>query len=195
MNRNGRTILSFDGCRDSANFNETCFGKSLFVDSNNSIYISESTPRYLHANRVMKFEVNSTIGHVIAGTSIYGSGMKQLHSPGTIFVDSKGILYVADIDNSRIQKFMPGNRSGTTVISMEDLTDFIMDQDGQFYVTIKSEKVIRRIKKKSKIDTKENIIEFLHQPTRIHFGIDGSIYVLHKDNGTIEKFQIMNNIC
>jgi hypothetical protein len=135
----------------------------------------------------MKFEVNSTIGHVIAGTSTYGSGMKQLHSPGRIFVDSKGILYVADIDNSRIQRFMPGNRNGTTVISMEDLTDFLMDQDGHFYLAIKSENVIRKLE--------NNVIELLQQPTRIHFGSDGSIYVLHKDNGIIEKFQIMNNIC
>jgi len=143
----------------------------------------------------MKFEFNSTIGRVIAGTYTYGSGMKQLNSPGRIFVDSNGILYVADIDNSRIQRFVPGDRNGITVMSVDGLTDFIIDQDENFFVMIKSENIVKRIEKNSMNSTRKNVIEFLNQPIKLHFGIDGSIYVLNEGIANIEKFQIMNNIC
>ena len=188
MNKNIRILLSFDGCNQSVDLNEICFGKSLFIDSNSSIYISENSEKYPHTNRVMKFEANSTIGRVIAGTSTFGSGMQQLHSPGTILVDSQGMLYVADVGNSRIQAFQVGNRNGHTKISMEGLSDFMMDEDGQFYVAIESENVIKRT-------NGENIIRFVNQPRRIRFAIDGSIYVLNQGNSTIQKFQIINNIC
>jgi len=36
---------------------------------------------------------------------------------------------MADINNSRIERFIPGNRNGSTVISIEGLTDFIMGQE------------------------------------------------------------------
>ena len=169
--------------------NEICFGKSLFVDFNHSIYISESSPQYPHANRVMKFEINNTIGRVVAGSTTFGSDMNQLYLPGTILVDSQGMLYVADTGNSRIQRFTPGDRNGMPVMFVANLNDFIMDQDGHFFVTIKSENVLRRM------DRDGNVTEFLDQPTRMRFAIDGSIYVLNQGNRTIQRFQIMNNIC
>lgn len=144
----------------------------------------------------MKFEVNNTIGRVIAGTYTFGSGSKQLNSPGKIFIDANGILYVADIDNSRIQTFTPGNRNGTTILTMNGLTDFIMDEDKNLFVMIKSKNIVKRIdKKKLMNNTENNIIEFLNQPIRIHFGIDGSIYILNQSTNNVLKFQIINNIC
>jgi hypothetical protein len=105
--------------------------------------------KYSHATRLTKFEVNSIIRRVIAATDTYVSGIKQFNSPRTIFVDSKGILYVVDIDNSRIQRFIPGNPNGTTVISIEGLTHFIMDQEGNVFFTIKPENIVATIEAKS----------------------------------------------
>lgn len=184
---NSQILLSFDGCKNSPNFNQICFGNSLFVDFNNSIYISESAKNSSFANRVMKFEFNNKIGRIIAGTYTSGSGIKQLNSPGKIFVDKNGILYVADIDNSRIQQFSSGNRHGKTILSVDGLTDFIMDEDENLFVMIKSKNLVKRNEK--------NIIEFLNQPIRMHFGIDGSIYILEENIQNIKKFQIMDNIC
>ncbi|UJR14291.1 hypothetical protein I4U23_001281 [Adineta vaga] len=186
-----RIILSFDNCKKSIDFNQICLGTSLFVDTNHSIYLSESSKKYFHANRVMKFEVNSTIGRVIAGTYTTGSESKQLNSPRTIFTNSKGILYVADIDNSRIQRFISGNRNGTTALSIKHLTDFLIDENENYFILIQSKNLIQRIDNNSR----ENIITNLNQPIRMHFGKDGSIYVLNKGNQTIQKFQIQNNIC
>ncbi len=52
---------------------------------------------------------------------------------------------MADIDNSRVQRFITVNRDGTTVISMEGLTDFIMHQEGYFIFTSKSENILKTI--------------------------------------------------
>jgi len=131
------------------------------VDSNNSIYISERTKKSSHANRLTKFEVNSIIRRVIAATDAYVSGIKQFNSPRTIFVDSKGILYVVDIDNWRIHRFIPGNRIGTTVISAEGLTNFIIDQEGNFILTIKPENILITIQAKSMNNTKKMLSNFL----------------------------------
>jgi hypothetical protein len=80
-------------------------------------------------------------------------------------------------------------------MSVQGLTDFIMDQDGNFYITIQSENIVKMMTKKSMNHTNKNVIEFLNQPTRLHFGTDGSIYVLNEGDKDIQKFQIMNNIC
>ncbi|MGQ4828401.1 hypothetical protein ACQ10I_19535, partial [Enterococcus faecalis] len=39
----------------------------------------------------------------------------QLKNPSGIFVDSKGAIYIADTDNDRIQKWLPGDSIGVTV--------------------------------------------------------------------------------
>jgi len=43
---------------------------------------------------------------------------------------------MADINNSRIRRFIPINRNGTTVISIEGLTNFIMGQEYGYRITI-----------------------------------------------------------
>ncbi len=101
---------------------------------------------------------------------------------------------MADIDNSRVQRFITVNRDGTTVISMEGLTDFIMHQEGNFIFTTKSENILKTIENKSMNNRKKNVIEFLNQRKRLHFDIDDSIYLLNEDNETIQKYQIMNHI-
>ena len=195
VSHTGRTVLSFDGCRESVEFRDICFASSLFVDDNQSIYISESNKKYPHANRVMKFDVNQTVGRVMAGSYTYGSQAKQLESPRTIWVDQQGRLYVADIDNSRIQQFLPGNRNGTTLVTLDGLTDFIVDADGTLFVSVGSEKTIRRMRKIGANFSTEKIMESLDLPSRLRFGYDGSIYVLEENKKRVRKYQIIDNSC
>ncbi|CAF1271665.1 unnamed protein product [Adineta ricciae] len=55
----------------------------------------------------------------IAGSNLgyYGSDENYLDSPYDAFVDKNGILYVADSDNYRVQRFLPDTTSGTTVVT------------------------------------------------------------------------------
>ena len=58
-------------------------------------------------------------GTTIAGSNLgyYGSGENYLDSPYDAFVDKNGTLYVADSDNYRVQRFLPGSTSGTTIVA------------------------------------------------------------------------------
>ncbi|CAF0739542.1 unnamed protein product [Adineta ricciae] len=190
-----KTLLSFDNCRKAVEFNQICFGTSIFVDSNHSIYLSESSTKYHHANRVMKFEANSTVGQVIAGTYTTGSNRKELNLPRTVFTDSEGVLYVADTANSRIQQFVPNDRNGTTVVTADGLTDFLTDQDENYFLLIQSKNLLQIMNVKSGQASTTNVITNLNQPTRIRFGKDGSIYVLNEGDHIIQKFEIRNNNC
>ncbi|CAF1676606.1 unnamed protein product, partial [Didymodactylos carnosus] len=85
----------------------------IVVDSNDSLYISDGS-----YHRVVKWEKNSTNGTLIAGvTGEYGDDSTHLDFPHGIYVDfDYDALYVADINNNRIQRFHPiGNLTGETV--------------------------------------------------------------------------------
>lgn len=44
----------------------------------------------------------------VAGGYGAGSGAQSLYYPHGIYVDNTGVLYVADLNNHRIQKWYPG---------------------------------------------------------------------------------------
>ena len=53
----------------------------------------------------------------VAGSSVAASGSTTslLYYPIDVFVDNIGAIYVADSRNYRVQKWLPGASSGTTV--------------------------------------------------------------------------------
>lgn len=63
----------------------------------------------------MKYEVNATIGTVVAGTGSPGNGPTQLRFPRGMTVDETGAVIVADTDNYRIQRFPRGSLVGVTI--------------------------------------------------------------------------------
>jgi hypothetical protein len=52
---------------------------------------------------------------VVGTPGVAGTGANQVNYPFGLAVDSSNSLYVADWYNSRVQKFLPGASSGTTV--------------------------------------------------------------------------------
>ena len=55
-------------------------------------------------------------GTTVAGvTSSAGTAMNQLDRPFSIALDSSNTLYIADQQNNRIQKWLSGASTGTTV--------------------------------------------------------------------------------
>ncbi|CAF3042616.1 unnamed protein product [Rotaria socialis] len=89
----------------------------VFIDGWQSIYVVDN-----YNNRVQKYLAGSNIGTTVAGLSFTfgvtptaGSAPPQLNSPTGIFVDLTGIIYVADYNNYRIQKWLPGYPFGSTV--------------------------------------------------------------------------------
>ncbi len=86
----------------------------LYVDQSGTIYVADSSN-----NRVMKWPVGATQGIAVAGGNGQGNAANQLDFPMCVFVDEVneiGALYICDMYNNRIQKWLPGAVNGTTVI-------------------------------------------------------------------------------
>jgi len=83
-----------------------CFPAGVAVDARGSLYISDTfnnVVRQVDASTQLIFTV---AGNGIAGFS--GDGGKatqaQMYSPGGLFIDSSGNLYIADMGNNRVRK-------------------------------------------------------------------------------------------
>ncbi|CAF0799245.1 unnamed protein product [Adineta steineri] len=53
-------------------------------------------------------------GQIVAGTTS-GSSANQLKNPSCLYIDNNNTLYICDHDNNRIQKWIQGATTGTTV--------------------------------------------------------------------------------
>ena len=84
---------------------------AVFVDKDGYIYVDDAAN-----NRIQKFPPNSTSatnGVTIAGGNGFGVAENQLATPFSIWGDDDGNIYVADINNERIQLFPPGSNTST----------------------------------------------------------------------------------
>jgi len=128
-------ILAGDGQSgsDANQFNQPY---SVCTDNAGNIYVAD-----FYNHRVQKFPPNSdstTKGITVAGGNGQGNAANQLFYPSSIFVDTKGYLYVADYFNARVQKFPPGSTSSTngiTIINKLNAYGIYLDDSGYVYVS------------------------------------------------------------
>lgn len=73
-----------------------CYG--LALDQNDNIYISESGE-----NRIIKYNISSSVESIFFGTGIAGNGLDQIASPSGLHIQNNN-LYIADRNNNRIQR-------------------------------------------------------------------------------------------
>lgn len=90
--------------------NQLFIPTSLFIDSLNAIYISDS-----QNFRIQKWEKGAKQGTTVAGGNGRGRADDQLGITAGIWIDSKNNLYVADKTNGRIQRWTLGATKGETV--------------------------------------------------------------------------------
>jgi NHL repeat len=84
----------------------------LYIDINNTLYICDYSN-----DRIQKWIIGAPNGTTIAGNSNGNSGSTatELNRPSGIDFDKNGYMYVADLNNHRIQRFAPGSFTGVTV--------------------------------------------------------------------------------
>ena len=104
--------MYFKGNGVGSNLNQInlCYG--IYVDGNGTIYYSD-----YNNNRIMKQSNTSSSGTIIAGSGTAGSTTSQFNGPMGIYIDvnNRSIVYVADSNNHRIQKWVIGGSSGLTI--------------------------------------------------------------------------------
>ena len=178
----------------------SCYG--LFVDINGALYCSSRSD-----NIVVKISLsNAGVAYtIIAGDSRAGQRANELDSPQGIFVDESLILYVADSNNDRVQMLQPGNTSGTTIptgaIILDTPTDVALDGEGHLYVVDsrkgriiagKSSNFRCVVGCSSGTSASNNQ---LNRPQAFSFDSHGNIFVTDRNNGRIQIFYLLTNVC
>ncbi|CAF0970984.1 unnamed protein product [Rotaria magnacalcarata] len=102
--------LEGNGQGSALNQINLCYG--VYVDTTGTIYYSDFTN-----NRILKKLNSSSTGVVVAGNNGVGSASNQFNGPMGIYIDAnnQSIIYVVDSSNHRVQRWVIGGTSGTTV--------------------------------------------------------------------------------
>jgi sugar lactone lactonase YvrE len=116
----------------------------IAFDASGDLFVADSGN-----NRVEEFAYNSTAGSyaatatTVAGAGGRGSGASQLAGPGSVTVDVKGDLFVADSLNARVMEYAFNAATGTYVASGTQVTGSLpnlagwvtLDASGDLFVS------------------------------------------------------------
>ncbi|CAF1485971.1 unnamed protein product [Adineta steineri] len=108
-NKEGIVVAGGNG--QGNQFNQLSFPTFIFVDEDQSIYVSDRYNR-----RVMKWRKDAKEGAIVAGGNGEGRNLNQLSYPRGVIVDDLGQIYVADSRNNRIMRWCEGKEEGEIVV-------------------------------------------------------------------------------
>ncbi|CAF1370577.1 unnamed protein product [Adineta steineri] len=92
-------------------FNQLSCPTIIFVDENQSVYVSDSVN-----HRVMKWRKDAKEGMIVAGGNERGKNLNQLSLPEGVIVDHVGQIYVADSKNHRVMRWCESREEGEIVV-------------------------------------------------------------------------------
>ncbi|CAF4183912.1 unnamed protein product, partial [Adineta steineri] len=176
----------------------------LFIDANNTLYCSLYTQ---HQVAIKSLNGNSSMWIVAAGTECNGSTSNSLNNPRGIFVDTNLNLYVADCGNDRVQLFLSGQVTATTVagstaigtISLDCPSDVALDGGGYLFIVDSNNNRI--------IGSGPNGFRCiigcgtgngststqLSSPSTFSFDSYGNIFITDQGNSRVQKFMSIPN--
>lgn len=119
-NTTGITVAGITGMPGNAS-NRLNFPVGLVIDYRNALFV---TDRGNH--RIQKYLMGSSTGLTIAGQAdgTLGITAEYLNLPRLALIDSDENLYIADASNNRVQFWMKGASSGTTIAGFGKLIEF-----------------------------------------------------------------------
>ena len=203
------TVLFFSGfvtfgqCPVSPNVSisgDTCLGSQLTVSSSVPPY---SIEWFFNGTKVATQSANlQTNGTTIAGSSagIGGAALSQLQNPDRIYVAPDGTMYIPDLSNSRILKWLPGapagivvaggNGTGSAANQFNRPTSVFLDKQDNIYVT---DQTNGRIQKwtpgaTTGITIAGGAFGYLNDPTDVFVDSQGNIYVSEQGNSVVKKW-------
>lgn len=112
-----------------------------FDSEEQDLYIVEC-----YRSRIIKCNINTNTTITVAGiTDADGSSNETLSYPYTLYVDNKKDIYIADVNNQRIQKWIRNATTGITIAgqtrkvdesnaSLHRPHDIIIDKNGFIYI-------------------------------------------------------------
>ena len=186
------------------NVSGRCF--SLFIDINETLYCSLDT---LHQVMRAPLSSSTTLPTPIAGTGAAGSASNMLNSPRGIFVDIALSLYVADCGNNRVQLFLSGQSSGSTLAgsgaagttTLDCPIAVMLDKRGYLYILDhNNHRVVASGPDGFRCvagctGTNGSADNQLSSPWSFSFDRQGNIFVNDLGNRRIQKFLVATNLC
>ena len=170
----------------------SCF--DLTMDDNGDLYVST-----WNDNEVIRWREGNANRVIVAGGNGVGNGVDQFDHAGFIFVDNAHSIYVSDLVNRRVMKWMKDARFGSIVAeNLNYPLGIIVDHfDSVYVVESGNNRVIRWMKgstEGSEVIVGENgpgaESNQLNEPYGISFDRKGNLYVVDRLNHRIQKFDI-----
>jgi sugar lactone lactonase YvrE len=176
----------------------------LFVEPTTSIIWIADTGN----NRVVKWLSPST-GVLVCGSA--GSNANQFNGPQGLFVDTtaSNTLYVADTANHRIQMWLPGASTGTTIAGQTGVSGsglnqlnnpktLVLDQNRNMYIVdYGNSRIMRWIVGSTSGILVAGSISYgvlpnqLNYPWSVRVDSTGALIVADTDNNRIQKFPVV----
>ncbi|CAF1061659.1 unnamed protein product [Adineta steineri] len=136
---NNEGIVVAGGNGEGNELNELDFPTFIFVDEDQSVYVSDTAN-----HRVMKWKKDAKEGIIVAGGNGQGGKLNQLYHPQGVLVDDLGQIYVADFGNHRVMRWCEGKEEGEIVAGgngrgnqlnqLDGLYGLSFDNEGNLYV-------------------------------------------------------------
>ena len=205
---NVTTVAGINGTPGDSSSTST-FGLSsgIFVDKYGYLYVSDqSNPRVL---RYPPGSTSGTNGTMVAGTGTGGSTPSELFDPSDLFVDDDRTMYIADVGNFRIQKWIYGASSGVTVAGFGILGSaanqfnnpwaVIVDSNQYMYISDLGNNRVQRWALGACAGeclvgcsgVSGNGSSHLSSPQSVAFDKQGALYVSDTGNHRVQKFLLM----
>ncbi|CAF0876452.1 unnamed protein product [Adineta steineri] len=108
---NNEGIVVAGGNGQGNQLNQLSFPNFIFVDEDQSVYVSDSSN-----NRVMKWKKGAKEGQIVAGGNGYGENLNQLSLSEGVVVDDFGQIYVIDWGNDRVMRWCEGKEEGEIIV-------------------------------------------------------------------------------
>ncbi|CAF4230772.1 unnamed protein product [Adineta steineri] len=108
---NGTTVAGLATGVPGSSSNTLKLPVGLALDSLDNMYVSDKGN-----NRIMYWQSGASSGTLVAGTGSTGNANNQFNEPNVIERDSStGTLYISDVNNQRIMRYLSNASSGTVV--------------------------------------------------------------------------------
>jgi gliding motility-associated-like protein len=173
----------------------TCVGEVLTAYSNSTgaTVVWKLNGTKTVATQTTSIPINGT---TIAGGNGNGSAANQFNNPNRIFIDGAGNLYVPDMTNSRIQKWVPGATSGVTVAGGNGTgpaanqfnrpTSVYVDSKGNVYVTDQNNNRLQKWAPGA--TTGVTVASNLSTPTGVFMDAQENLYITEQNNSLVSKW-------
>ena len=148
----------------------------------------------------------NTTGEIVAGTGVPGSAPDRLRAPSGIYIDSNDILYICDSGNNRIQKWIIGASTGSTIAGdssglsgsgpnfLRTPIDLTFDRNGYMYVADQRNHRVQSFAPNSTIGVTVagtgnagSANDRLAQPSGVAIDESFNLYITDKNNQRIMK--------